>query len=262
MKTQFDKIYVLSLITNKDRQEFITYQFNQLGLDFEFIYGIDIDNFENIHWPDLFDNPKDRPKDLSCTLTHYQAVMQAYHLGYNNVLIFEDDVCLNKDMSLFEDMLNNIPNDADFVTYDYRNSENYENEIIKKIKETKNKYIKIEYDNSFYGGAMFGIMNRKTMELYLNSQHDDIHMSDNVINIFHTSYIKEQMCNRYTSTKCLFVDQLTYNKIFINNDYSLHEYYDNMFLRMEENERIKKYNKDIFFKPENFHRYSREEFNF
>lgn len=37
MKTQFEKIYVLSLITNKDRQKFIKYQFNKLGIDFEFI---------------------------------------------------------------------------------------------------------------------------------------------------------------------------------------------------------------------------------
>ena len=27
-------------------------------------------------------------------MTHYQAVLQAYYLGYNNVLIFEDDVCM------------------------------------------------------------------------------------------------------------------------------------------------------------------------
>ena len=48
MKTQFEKIYVLSLITNKDRQKFIKYQFNKLGLDFEFIYGVDYYNFSNI----------------------------------------------------------------------------------------------------------------------------------------------------------------------------------------------------------------------
>lgn len=33
MKTQFEKIYVLSLITNKDRQKFIKYQFNKLRID-------------------------------------------------------------------------------------------------------------------------------------------------------------------------------------------------------------------------------------
>ena len=45
MKTQFEKIYVLSLITNKDRQNFIKYQFNKLGIDFEFIYGVNYYNF-------------------------------------------------------------------------------------------------------------------------------------------------------------------------------------------------------------------------
>lgn len=56
METQFEKIYVLSLITNKDRQKFIKYQFNKLGIDFEFIYGVDYYNFSNIQYPDVYKN--------------------------------------------------------------------------------------------------------------------------------------------------------------------------------------------------------------
>ena len=46
-KTIFDKIYVISLIHNHDRQEFIKYQMNHIGLNFEFIYGIDFYNLIN-----------------------------------------------------------------------------------------------------------------------------------------------------------------------------------------------------------------------
>ena len=136
MKTQFEKIYVLSLITNKDSQKFIKYQFNKLGLDFEFIYGVDYYNFSNIQYPDVYKNTgvnfsysQNIKKNYGCAMTHYQAVLQAYYLGYNNVLIFEDDVCMNTNMSLLKDMLNNIPEDADFVTFDFRQDEDNEKNI-------------------------------------------------------------------------------------------------------------------------------------
>ncbi len=34
MKTIFDIIFILSLIVNHDRQEFITYQMNEFDIDF------------------------------------------------------------------------------------------------------------------------------------------------------------------------------------------------------------------------------------
>lgn len=250
MKTIFEKIYIISLISNKERQEFIRHQFNELGLDFEFIYGIDFINFKNIKFPNLFNNPPDRPQDFGCAITHYAAISQAYHLGYNNVLIIEDDVCLTKDNELIHYMLNNIPDDADFVTYDYRNSEIDEYNIINNININNSlDYIKLECNHGFYGAAMFGIMNRQTMELYIKNQQHYINVADNILGIFNNSNL-----NRYVSTKCLFIDQLTYKKRFINHDYSLLEYYDNLYLRMNK----EKYDETYFFKPPVFNEISRE----
>ena len=119
MKTIFDKIYVLSLITNKTRQEHIKYQFEDLGIDFEFIYGTDFQNIKydaqenEINYPNVWAKEYyakifiNKYADFGCTLTHYNAISFAYHLGYNNVLVIEDDICFIKDKSIIEYYLNN-----------------------------------------------------------------------------------------------------------------------------------------------------------
>lgn len=253
MKTQFEKIYVLSLITNKDRQKFIKYQFNKLGLDFEFIYGVDYYNFSNIQYPDVYKNTgvnfsysQNLAKNYGCAMTHYQAVLQAYYLGYNNVLIFEDDVCMNTNMSLLKDMLNNIPEDADFVTFDFRQDEDNEKKHIQYINDNKDKKYVLTNAGYFSGGAMYAIMNRKSMKLYLDNQHKNIVMSDWVKDFWTVSSLK-----KYIPTKCLCICQPYYKKIFINNDNKFIPYNDNLFFRLG------KYSKIDFFEPKNFQEYTR-----
>lgn len=128
MKTKFEKIYVISLITNKDRQEFIKYQMRKLDLDYEFIYTINYhkikydNNGNEIKYPVYF-TEYDHLDDIAtfgCALAHYQAILQAYEFGYNNVLVLEDDICFLKDKTIIENYLNNIPGDAEFITYNPR----------------------------------------------------------------------------------------------------------------------------------------------
>ena len=225
MNKFFDKIYVISLVSNKERQEFIKYQMNELGLEFEFIYGIDFDNLSfdknqnNIEYPDLCKEQfnLNNNRMYSCTIAHYQAVLQAYEFGYNNILIIEDDICFIKDKNLIEYYLNNIPKDADFITYAPRFIDLDEiKSFINIIENNKNnKYIEIP--NDYYtlnGGMMIGIMNRKTMELYLNSQRSMFNTSDWVNGIFRNSQIK-----RYTIYECICLDQ--YHIVKYNNDINL-----------------------------------------
>ena len=127
MKIPFDKIYVLTLPSYKERQNFIINQFKKLELNFDFIYGTDFGNINTdslgykIHYPQLWEYETHcTGKDFSCTISHYNAVYNAYEFNYDNVLILEDDICFIKNKELLETVLNNIPNNADFVTYDPR----------------------------------------------------------------------------------------------------------------------------------------------
>lgn len=214
MKTKFDKIYVLSLITNKERQKFIKQQFNKLSLKYEFIYGTDFYNLKHdatgkeIQYPNVWNNffllyLNPTVADYGCALTHYQAILQAYELGYNNILIIEDDICFIKNKKLIEYYLNNIPEDADFITFDPRFIfDDTRNDIYQRLKECKDDWLYLDNNIELIGGMFYGLMNRETMKLYLDNQRLNFNMSDHIIGIFDRPTVK-----RYIGTKCLCTDQ-------------------------------------------------------
>jgi hypothetical protein len=217
MKTVFDKIYVLSLITNRDRQEFIKHQMKELNIDYEFIYTIDYkkikyDNLGNeIKYPVFFPD-FDFLDDIAaygCALAHYQAIFQAYEFGYNNVLVLEDDICFIKDKTIIENYLNNVPKDADFITYAPRLID-YD-EYIRYNTEYSNQndfgYVLIPNDyTSLCGAMMYGIMNRNIMKMYIDNQEKQLNSGDHIEGIFENPSIK-----RYASKEAICIDQ--YNRI-------------------------------------------------
>ena len=256
MKTQFDKIYVISLTTEKARQEFIKQQFDDLGIEFEFIYGTDFGSFTKdgsgywITYPYVYDNnTSNSPQNFGCTITHYQAVLQAYELGYKNVLIIEDDICFIKNKELIFDMLNSIPSDAYFVTWDPRfittDIINEQELLINELSQTSSKYLHLQnHYKNLCGGMMYGLMNRYTMELYINSQRKNLNMSDRVIGIWKNPIIK-----RYVCSKCLCTDQYNIGQNFE----SAFIFYENIY------HKINPLNRSLFYIPENFKYFTRFE---
>ena len=262
MKTKFEKIYVVSLITNKDRQKFIKEQFDDLGIEFEFIYGIDFVNFEGIDWVDLSkdvylsngDKRFTTTHVFGCGMSHYQAVNQTYHLGYNNVLIIEDDVCMNKDKQMLEEVFNNIPECADYITYDIRPKTEFAKKYLDKIFFNTETLYQNMLAFELWGGAMYGIMNRKTMELYLNNQHKHFTLADAVDGIWHAP---GPTLNRYLCKKCVYIDQYTYEKSFVRNNDKFVIGYTSVSFTSD----LNKYkNKDDFYCPPKFDIFTNKDF--
>ena len=256
MTTQFDKIYVISLTLNKSRQEFVKKQMNELGLDFEFIYGVDFYNikynFDNnpITWPLLFNGDGFNGGTFGCAVSHYSAVFQAYEFGYNNVLILEDDICFIKDKKLIEEYLNNIPNDADFITYDPRfyNKEYYYELLKVMIKDKNKKWILLENSNNgLIGGMMYGLMNRETMKLYLNAQHNNFTAADSIHGIFR--YPNDNI-KRYVANKCIITDHYNIKNNLNFNEIS--EFYVNIYKNID-----KTLSKDSFNIPNDYSIFTR-----
>ena len=252
MKTKFDKIYVISLITNHDRRKFITYQMNELGLDFEFIYGIDFKSLtydgsnHKIEYPYTYDNnTSNTAGNYGAAIAHYGAIKQAYEFGYNNILVLEDDICFIKNKDLIFECLNNIPDDADFITYDVRfldldnnNDEQLALADLSKINNCNCFYNIPNKLNYLFGSMIYGIMNRETMKLYIDSQCKNLNMSDRVIGLWKLPFV-----NRYTYSKCICTDQLN-----IESNFDVFSFiYENIY------HKIKKLNVDDFYKPTNFH---------
>lgn len=252
----FDKIYVLSLITNKDRQEFIKKQFKELDIDFEFVFGIDFRNIkstinkEEIIYPEVWNknlNERDTTGgDIGCVLAHYQAVLQAYEFGYNNVLIFEDDVCFIKDKNLIYECLNNIPFDRDFITWDPRFiwKSDIDN-LVKDMVTSDSLYINLSNKyKSLIGGMMYSIMNRKMMKVYLDVQRNRLSMSDHVLGFFRNPIVKRSVC-----TKCICLEQHVLLTNFIDIMYGHIPIYTYM-----QNFNIKQ-----FYYPDKYLEFTREE---
>lgn len=258
MNTQFEKIYVLSLITNHSRQEFIKHQFNELGIEFEFLYGSTFYNIINdargnkIEYPNVWPwEEHSSGRSFGCTLSHYNAVSFAYELGYNNVLIIEDDICFIKNKELIEYYLNNIPEDADFISWDFRISwEPQYNEFINIITNNSNNILNnnfIELNNYWHalcGGMMYGLMNRDIMKLYLDNQNNKFRISDRVQNVFETSC--DSTIKRYMGTRCICVGQYLIENWFNENYKNQHICYKPLY------EYIDKLNRDDFYIPNEF----------
>lgn len=255
MKTAFEKIYVISLITNKKRQNFIRYQFNELGIKFEFIYGIDFYKIrkdykkDKIIWPETFLNNPNSSKTFGCSISHYNAVLQAYYAGYNNVLIIEDDICFIKNKSLINDYLINIPKNADFITYDPRFLVKEEQTLVINdfIKNNNKKWLTIDNEiDSLSCALIYGIMNRKTMKLYLDMQRNSLNPADSVNKIFRKPIVK-----RYYPNKCIGTDQ--FNIYYDINKKSTYCFLENMYKKI-----YKDINNDLFFVPKKYLLFTRK----
>lgn len=135
---KFDAIYMLTLCENKNRHIAIKNMFNHMWLDLNSInihYGskfpyndIIIEAFNNNFKKRCFT----KPNEYDCARNHYSIIKEAYELGYNNVLILEDDIQFIKDILLIKETLNNIPNDYDILQFGAFTMDPNINEILDK----------------------------------------------------------------------------------------------------------------------------------
>lgn len=254
MNTKFEKIYVVSVPSFKKRYNFVKKQLDDLEIDFEFVWGTDLGNINKdslgykINYPQLWTQETYcTGKDFSCTINHYNAVFQAYEFGYNNVLIMEDDICFIKDKELIKQMLNEIPDDADFITYDPRFYSNHDYDRFNYnihccdslfMKETPGEY------DCMFGAILYGIMNRETMKLYLDNQRKQLMMSDQVKGLF-----TDVTVNKYVASKCICTDEVNIQSNFVPT--SIIGAYINNYRY------IKDLSVDEFYIPEEFHAHER-----
>jgi GR25 family glycosyltransferase involved in LPS biosynthesis len=123
----FDHIYCLHYLPATDRLQKIKNELVRVGIDekadyFSWVYDyptplLDLvynDKRLNMHSA-LKSSSRDYIKRVS--MKHYQIVKEAYSLGYERILILEDDIRFHRDMNYISTMLQNIP-DTDVVLLD------------------------------------------------------------------------------------------------------------------------------------------------
>lgn len=125
----FDKIYLLNLVTAKERRDFFFNQLHALGVDEEWVKSGKFEVINAVKLPhynqELIDFMRDKNMaefknvpEAMCAYEHYRILKASIELGYERVLILEDDVCFIKDLSLISKAIENAPEDYDVLHFE------------------------------------------------------------------------------------------------------------------------------------------------
>lgn len=114
---------------------------------------------------------------FSCTYNHYNIIKLALNKNYDNILVFEDDAYCIVDKNTFLLALDNIPNDADIVKFDFRNN------IYTSNEEFPTKDKKFNINNPFikkthYCSSMAYYINKKAMKCFIDYMDSYFRISD------------------------------------------------------------------------------------
>lgn len=114
-KKHFDAVYCLSLADNIEKRAVMTKEFKRIGIPTSLIHWkITVrNNFYKYIW----NNPTFPTKRwwltvegaLNCTMGHYEIMKECLVMGYESVLIVEDDVRFLKDLKTLKGIIENIP---------------------------------------------------------------------------------------------------------------------------------------------------------
>lgn len=99
------KNYVISLTTAKQRREHITHQFGKQHIDFEFFDAVSIESLDTYIdiCPSLRQSTKLAEVEKACFLSHLTLWKKCIDENLKYIAIFEDDVYLGENASLFFD---------------------------------------------------------------------------------------------------------------------------------------------------------------
>ena len=223
----FDHIYCIHYKPHVERFEELNNELKRVGiLDagiFEYIYT-DEDNNE-------YKNPA-----YKITLNHKKCLEDAYNKCYGNILILENDVRFLKDINEIEKVLEQKPDEADLILFDYIFG--YELKEIDRLLDFKKKIDNIDE----YGYINFNSLSRIfSAACYMCSRKMQKHLIDNYnfwqpapdyftcFSIFSVDKKIDQTLNRYVPIKNIAVQKLFDNNFRIkvhgkDNTYDRYKY--------------------------------------
>lgn len=130
--------------------------------------------------------------EYHCTREHYTMINIAYQLGYNHILIFEDDVKFIK-KNYFDLFMNDIPDDFDILRLGGAIEHVYENGP--KLFDNRIYWTKLDFRLwSTIGYAL----SRKGMKYYLDYIKSNYHVAD--MPLYDMNAIRNNGINCYIST--------------------------------------------------------------
>ena len=220
----FNNIYVLHLSSRPDRELNFRHQLNKIGLlnKYEIWWTTHRpistqcgDMLTTMHTIDYSNRKKDNKNIygpvFNCALEHYTIIRSAYERGFNNIIIFEDDVRFYIDEDTFNHVINNMPDDYDICKfyssiYSFTDDEGHLNKVDlhppKLTELTTNLFSLVNPFQYCYHSTLAYALSRRGMRQMLDSYEDKWQCADMA---FHN--IKDPNCKFY-NTNYLICDNM------------------------------------------------------
>lgn len=173
----YDKIFVLNQSKNSERRENIIQLFNTYNIDFNFWYSqslayetdiIKTFNITHKSFHNSYEEYFNRGTVFNVCQNFYSICKHSYEMGYNNILICEDDIYFLEGFK--KEMLYNIPKDADItrfnVTINY--NWNYNESFHKPYNDIFSEFVGQDYPKTNYGSCLCVSLNRNGMKHYID----------------------------------------------------------------------------------------------
>jgi hypothetical protein len=165
MKLPFDEVYLLNLCERPDKYKDMRQRIDYMGWD--------IKDFRVVKHPisEEIINSKSHIENLdiwfagefNCAREEYTIIKSAYLRGLNSVGIIEDDCSFYKDISLWEEYMNNLPDDWDILRINCLRG-GYEEYYCNLSDST----YWVKQENAIYGTGFY-ILNRNGMKYMIDS---------------------------------------------------------------------------------------------
>lgn len=112
----FDHVYCIHYLGNANREEQMKREFSRIGLWGNSIFTV----WETVRtvYEDQLPNQNECAGIKNLALQTLRILITAKTKGYKRILIWEDDVCMLKDLGLFSTIFEATPKDKDIVLYD------------------------------------------------------------------------------------------------------------------------------------------------
>lgn len=191
----FDHIYCLHYLPASERLQKMKDELKRAGIDesadyFSWVYDYPSDLLDLVYKDSRVNmstalKASSREYIKRVSMKHYEIIKEAYSLGYERILILENDVRFHRDTNHINNLLSNIP-DADIVMFDKM-------VCAAPSEGTKyKKYVKSLPEDSVYGkmnesGVFFIFcscysLNRKAMEHIIQAQENGLLPPDTPLN--------------------------------------------------------------------------------
>lgn len=211
------KIVVLNCITSNDRYNYITNHLNDFfgknsyelyrysKLKINTIIG---DRLNELHTR-YYDKIKEKKEDVygnvfSCMYNWLNIISNAYNEGCDSILCLEDDIKMNCDLYEFEYYMNNIPVDANIISFGFK-FRKFNNACKEHYGLNKNNlYIETNSNYKLAGTYAF-YLDRKGMEYYIEYITSKICCADLIFNDLSNNLQKEMNVKHYIPNKNIII---------------------------------------------------------